>query len=265
MTLQERVWNLLEPWGSDSRAANFVGTVVGAVIALAVGATIVESVPSLNAQYSGWLEAIEVFCLVVFGSEYVLRLWSAGCDPRYRGVRGRLRWMVTFWAIIDLAAILPGLLVFANFDLRVVRAVRLVRLFRIGRYSRGLRMLVDSFRESFRQLMVAFSGLLILLLFAAVAAYLIEREAQPDTFGTIPDAMWWAICTLTTVGYGDAVPQTALGRTIAGIIALLGVVTVAVPAGIFAAGFGRASQSGDQDATCPHCGKLLASPPVDRP
>lgn len=260
MTLQERVWYLLEPWGSGTRAARLVGSFVGGVIFVAVAATVAESVPSLNRDYRGWLSAVETFCLVVFVIEYALRLWAVGCDPRYGGVLGRLRWMVTFWAIVDLAAILPALLVWARFDLRIVRAVRLVRLFRIGRYSRGLRLLVDTFRGSFRQLAVAFSGVLVLLLFASVAAYLVERDAQPDKFGTIPDAMWWAICTLTTVGYGDAVPTTVLGRTIAGGISLLGVITVAVPAGIFAAGFARAAKFEPGDR-CPHCGEPLDEDP----
>ena len=262
MTLQERVWYLLEPWGSASRAAKIVGGFVGGVILLAVAATIAESVPSLHREHRSLFWGLELFCLTVFGVEYALRLWAVGCDPRYRGLVGRLRWMVTFWAIIDLAAILPALLVWANFDLRVVRAVRLVRLFRIGRYSRGLRLLVDTFRGSFRQLAVAFSGVLILLLFSSVAAYLAERDAQPGAFGTIPDAMWWAICTVTTVGYGDAVPHTVLGRTIAGGIALLGVITVAVPAGIFAAGFARAAKLEDDDR-CPHCGESLSAPPAE--
>jgi voltage-gated potassium channel len=258
MTLQERVWHLLEPWGSSTRASRIVGGFVAGVIVIAVAATIAESVPRIHHEYSDVFWSLELFCLLVFGIEYALRMWAVGCDPRYRGVVGRLRWMVTFWAIIDLAAIIPALLVWANFDLRVVRAVRLVRLFRIGRYSRGLRLLVDTFRGSFRQLTVAFSGLLIFVLFASVAAYLAERDAQPDTFGTIPDSMWWAICTLTTVGYGDAVPHTVLGRTIAGVIALLGVITVAVPAGIFAAGFARAAKLEELDR-CPHCGESLTS------
>jgi voltage-gated potassium channel len=263
MTLQERVWYLLEPWGSGSRAARIVGGFVGAVILVAVAATVAESVPRLHRQYRAWFQGLELFCIAVFVLEYCLRLWAVGCDPRYRGLVGRLRWMATPWAVIDLAAILPALLVWADFDLRIVRAVRLVRLFRIGRYSRGLRLLVDTFRGSFRQLAVAFSGVLILLLFASVAAYLAERDAQPDTFGTIPDAMWWAICTVTTVGYGDAVPHTVLGRTIAGTISLLGVITVAVPAGIFAAGFARAAKLEESDQ-CPHCGESLTAPPRDR-
>lgn len=256
MTLQERAWHLLEPWGSATRAARIVGGVVAAVIVIAVAATIAESVPRLDAAYHRWFWALEVLCLTVFSLEYGLRLWAVGCDPRYRGVIGRLRWMVTFWALVDLAAILPAVFLLADFDLRVVRAVRLVRLFRIGRYSRGLRLLVETFRGSVRQLAVAFSGLLVLILFASVAVYLAERDTQPDAFGTIPHAMWWAICTITTVGYGDVVPHTTLGRLMAGGISLLGVITVAVPAGIFAAGFARASRSEDEER-CPHCGESL--------
>lgn len=263
MGLQQRVWYLLEPWGSADRSARIVGGVVGGVIMVAVAATVAESVPRLYRDHAGLFWALEVFCIAFFSLEYGLRLWSVGADPRYRGVAGRLRWMLSFWALVDLAAILPAFLVFADVDLRVIRAVRLVRLFRIGRYSRGLRLLVETFRGSVRQLTVAFSGLLILLLFASVAVYLVERDAQPEAFGTIPASMWWAICTITTVGYGDAVPHTALGRVIAGGIALLGVVTVAVPAGIFAAGFARTAKI-DEGERCPHCGESLAEPPASR-
>src|SRR5687768_4993574 len=100
MTPQQRVWNVLEPWGSGSLAARRVGGFVGAVIMLAVVATVAESVKSIHEAYHGWFIAIEVFCLLVFGTEYALRLWAAGCQPRFQGLRGRLRWMVTFWAII---------------------------------------------------------------------------------------------------------------------------------------------------------------------
>jgi voltage-gated potassium channel len=262
--LQVRVWATLEPVGEASRLARIVGGVIATVILLAVTATVLQSERALATRYRPAFITAEVAFLTIFAVEYALRLWAAGADPRYQGVRGRLRWALTFWAVVDVLAILPGLLWWLDVDLRFVRAVRLIRLFRLGRYSRGLRMLATALRASGRQLTVAFSGVLVLLLFASVALYYAERSMQPDAFGSIPSAMWWGVCTLTTVGYGDVVPITTVGRILAGGIAVLGVGTFAVPAGILAATFEQSARAeAEAKARCPHCGEpLLHASPV---
>jgi voltage-gated potassium channel len=263
-SLQRRVWNTLEPSGEASVLARVIGASIATIIILAVVATVLQSVRSLGIPYRGWFVAAEVFFLLVFSVEYGLRLWAAGADPRYVGARGRLRWALTFWALVDLLAIIPGLLWWLDFDLRFVRALRLIRLFRLGRYSRGLRVLGWTFRSSARQLTVAFSGVAVLLLFSSVALYYAERAAQPEEFGSIPAAMWWAVCTLTTVGYGDVVPVTGIGRVLAGGIAVLGIGTFAVPAGILAATFEQAARDrAAAEARCPHCGKVIGAPVAD--
>ncbi len=259
--LQRRVWETLEPPDEAPRLARVVGGTIAAVIILAVVATVLQSERELAVRFRPWFITAEVLFLTIFGAEYALRMWAAGADPRYQGLRGRMRWAGTFWAVVDLLAIVPGLLWWLDVDLRFVRALRLIRLFRLGRYSRGLRVLGWTFRSSARQLTVAFSGVAVLLLFSSVALFYAERAAQPEAFGSIPKAMWWAVATLTTVGYGDVVPITGIGKVLAGGIAVLGIGTFAVPAGILAATFEQAARDrAAADTRCPHCGERIGAP-----
>jgi voltage-gated potassium channel len=146
--------------------------------------------------------------------------------------------MLTPIALVDLIAILPfylGLLV--PMDLRFLRVLRLLRLFKLTRYSPALGALLDVIHNEAETLMAAFVVLLTMLVISAGGIYLLEGDLQPDTFGSIPDSMWWAIVTLTTVGYGDVVPITPAGRLFGGLIGLIGIGMIALPAAILASGF----------------------------
>jgi voltage-gated potassium channel len=141
-------------------------------------------------------------------------------------------------ALIDLIVILPFYIgLFFTIDLRILRVLRLLRIFKLGRYSSAMQMLVQAFKQEYRVLLAAFSILLIMMILAASGIYMIEKHIQPDKFGSIPDAMWWAITTLTTVGYGDVTPVTPWGKFFGGTITLLGMGMVALPAGILASSF----------------------------
>jgi len=203
--------------------AFLVSLIVANVIAAAL-----ETVPSINDLYEPFLSAFEFFLVAVFSLEYGLRLWTVPQDPRFRKagrVTGRLRYATQPLMIIDFLAIAP--VYFGLFlpiaDLRFLRIFRLLRLLKIARYSPALATLWHVIVSERRALM---GSLIILLGMATVLAqimYLVERTVQPDIFGTLPEAMWWSVTTLTTVGYGDAVPATALGKVIAAMTMILGV------------------------------------------
>jgi voltage-gated potassium channel len=182
-----------------------------------------------------------VFSVVVFTAEYLLRLWSSVEHVPYAGhspAAIRFAWMRSASGIVDLLAVLPFYLIFLTpADLRVLALFRLVRFFKLVRYSPGLASLAEAIWAERRALMGTLLILGGLVLTTATLMHLIEREAQPDRFGTIPDAMWWAIVTLTTVGYGDVVPVTALGKVLAGLTAMMGIVMLALPVGIIATAF----------------------------
>jgi voltage-gated potassium channel len=184
-------------------------------------------------------------------------------EPAYsRPVRGRVRFGLTPLALVDLSAVLPFYLPFLHADLRVMRMFRMVRILRVmrvaklGRYSESLQMLLRVLRSRATQLAGAVSILLILLVVAASVMYYAENDAQPKTFSSIPAAMWWAAVTLTTVGYGDMVPVTAVGRITGAITAMLGIGMFALPCAILGAGFMEELDQ-KKPRKCPHCGKDL--------
>ena len=203
---------------------------------------VLESVDSLTLAYYPWFLGFEIFSVVIFTLEYILRVWSALELPEYDRlgpVRGRLRYMVSGYALIDFVAILPFYLgvFFTGMDWRFLRVVRLLRLFKLTRYSIAMQALLQSLQAESESLVAAFFLLFVLFVLASSGIYLIERDMQPDAFGSIPAAMWWAMATLTTVGYGDVVPVTVWGKIFGGVITVIGVGMVALPAGIIASGF----------------------------
>ena len=230
------------------------------VIALNVVVLIIGTVPDIEDQpvyRAFWL--IEVVTISIFTSEYALRLAVCTVDPRYRHpVFGRLRYALTPMALIDLAAIVPfygGLVgVAGNLDLRFLRAVRLIsRLMKLGGRSSGLVRLARVFYLKRQELVAVLSILGFLLVVASSLMYFVEHTEQPEKFSSIPATMWWAVVTLTTVGYGDLAPITPIGRILAGVMAVLGIGMFALPAGILGSGF--IEEMGRK--TCPHCGQAL--------
>jgi voltage-gated potassium channel len=241
-SLRSRVFLALE----GGHASGTIGVVLdGALIALIVAnvtAYTLQSVPAIEHAWLGDLKEFEIASVAIFTIEYLLRLWSAPEDPLLgdrSAFHGRMRYAMRPLMIIDFFAIAPSYLApfFPLFDFRVLRLFRLLRLLKIARYSPALstlvRVVVDEARALFGTLLLLLCG----TMFAAAAMHAAEGAVQPEVFGTIPDAMWWAITTLTTVGYGDAVPITALGRIIGGLTMIMGLGLFALPVGIIATGF----------------------------
>ena len=213
---------------------------VGAIV-VTLAATVMQSVPAMAAAYGRLFELIEYAALAIFSLEYALRLWVAAEHPPWRRLgafRAALRASVSPAGLIDLAAILPfWFSFFVSTDFRIVLVLRLIRFFKLSRYSPAMRSLLDALYSERRALFGCFVILCGATLIAAGLMHLAESMAQPEKFGTIPEAMWWAIVTLGTVGYGDAVPITATGRLIGGLTIFAGLLMVALPVGIVATAF----------------------------
>ena len=187
----------------------------------------------------------EVISVSVFSVEYLLRIWTA--DLLYPSARHpRLKYVFSLMALVDLAAILPFFLPFISVDLRFLRMARLFRLFRLlrvfklGRYVDALITVTTVIKKSSSQLIVSVALCLFVMLFSAIVMYTVENPVQPEQFPNVIASLWWAICTLTTVGYGDIYPVTDVGRFFASIISLVGIGIIAIPTGIIAAGFSSA-------------------------
>lgn len=257
--LKQRVREILQiPSNPGDRMGRAFDIVIITLIVLNTVAVIVETMPEIDDAYVEWLRAFELVSVVVFATEFALRIWSITTDPRYADpVRGRLRWLGTPYAIIDVLAILPALL-FA-LDLRFLRVLRVMRVLKLGRYSESVQILSNVVKRSRRELLTSFFFLGIALILTSSFMYYAEREAQPDVFSSIPTSMWWGIVTLTTTGYGDMVPITTVGRLLGGFAVILGVASVALPVGILSSSFVQeieARRRKDAEAlSCPHCGK----------
>ena len=171
--------------------------------------------------------------------------------------------MLTPLALVDLIAILPFYLsLYVSIDLRFLRGLRLLRLFKLTRYSPALGALLDVIQKESEALLAAIVVLLIMLVMSAAGIYILEKDLQPDTFGSMPGSMWWAIVTLTTVGYGDVVPVTTLGKAFAGFIGLIGIGMIALPAAIMASGFAENIRSRKEEYNL-HVQKFLKDGELD--
>lgn len=262
-SFRKRTYLFLNATKSASRINKAFNTFIVTLILLNILAMVLESVQQIHAAAPRWFLLFEDFSVAVFSVEYALRVWSCVEDPQYaRPVLGRIRFALTPLALVDLSAVLPFYLSLRA-DLRVMRIFRMVRVMRVmrvaklGRYSESLQMLLRVVQSRWEQLL---SSVLILLILAVVSATLMfyaEHEAQPKTFSSIPAAMWWAVATLTTIGYGDVYPITVTGKLMASVIAVLGIGMFALPTGILGSGFVEELDQHKKARKCPHCGKEL--------
>jgi voltage-gated potassium channel len=204
---------------------------------------VVQTEPLIVGGREHLFDLANVFFGALFLIEYVLRVWSSAEEARFRGVSGRISYILTPGAIIDLAVVLFSLapmIVESLFPLRLLRLFAIVRFAKLGRFSAAMRHLVGAIVERRYELFLTMLIALTLIIIGASAMWIAEAEAQPDKFGSIPRAMWWAAVTLTTIGYGDVYPITIAGKIIAVLVAVAGIGLIAMPAGILAAAFSDA-------------------------
>jgi voltage-gated potassium channel len=238
---RRRAYGILEHEQIGDRPMRLVSGLLVMLVLTNISAVVLESVPRFGAGFSGIFAAIEAVSLVVFTAEYMLRIWVApehAPRPGRTALQARLSYTLSTDGLVDLVSVLPFWLAFVTpSELRILLMFRIVRFLKLTRYSPALRSLLAALYSERR----ALSGCVVILsgmtLLAAVLVHLAERNAQPEKFGTIPDAMWWALVTLGTVGYGDAVPVTPAGRLIAALTIVGSFIMVALPVGIIATAF----------------------------
>lgn len=266
--LKWKVYNLIRDDDENDTASNIFDGIIISLIIINVIMVIVDTFDGLPSWYESSSVVVEIVSVVIFSVEYLLRVWTAVyIYPDKSPALARLRYIVSFMAMIDLLAILPFYIPFIiPVDLRVLRAlrmVRLMRLFKANRYSNAMKTIGNVFRGRASQLASSFIVIFILMIIASILMCDVEKAAQPDKFSNAISGLWWAVATFTTVGYGDIYPITVLGKFLSGLIAILGIGLVAVPTGIISAGFMEQIEQEKEESTsdkkhfCPYCGNKL--------
>lgn len=253
-----RAWQVLEENDPEDRLNRWVDGSLLALILLSVVAAVLGTVAQVAAAFPAPLRAVERVAVVVFTAEYLARVWAAPVDPRYRGPWGRLRYVLTPMALVDLLSVLPFYLAGLGVGAAFAGAVRVFRIFRLVkalRYMPGAFLLWQVARGKREELLVAAAALLVLLLAASSLMFYAEHDQQPEAFSSIPATMWWAVATVTTVGYGDVYPTTPLGRLLGSAVAILGIGFFALPTAILGSGFVEAFSRRRAPPCCPHCGR----------
>lgn len=257
---KERIFKIIEKGKKgDSLSILFDYSII-ILISLNAISIILESFDSINKNYSNYLRAFEIFSVIIFTIEYVLRIWSSDLQIHNKGkIKSRISFFFKPMSLIDLFAILPFYLpMIIPFDLRILRLTRMLRLFKIQRYSKSLNIISNVLKNKKEELFITIFTTFLLILVSSTLIYYLEHEAQPKQFPNIVQAFWWAIATLTTVGYGDVYPITAWGQLLSGFIALLGIGLVALPTGIISSSFiEELNKRKKKIAICPHCGKEI--------
>lgn len=251
MTFKEKLATALRPELRDKPGLSVTNKVIATLIIAGAVFAILETEPVIAAEWGAHLKWLEAAFFIVFLIEYIARIYSADV-PAKDGTRiSRIQYARTCWSLLDLLVLLSFVAALGEssvFLVRLLRLMRIVRLARLGRFSPAIDMLVEAVSARKYELFLTVVLALTFMVFGAGLLYAFEAEHQPEAFGSIMRSFWWAIATLTTVGYGDVTPITGLGKFAAGITAIFGVGLVAMPAGILAAAFSEAIQKRkDQD------------------
>lgn len=238
MSLRKFVYDYLHDEDNHSRLSVAINIALIVLILANVFAVILETVNSIYFEHRRLFDWFENISITIFTAEYLLRFWSvAEENPEQNAWKMRWKWVTSGGAIIDLLAILPAYLnFFVHLDLRILRTLRLLRLLKLTRYFTSLQILLRVLEREKGSFQAVLFILSILIVMAAAGVYIVENQAQPQVYSSIPASMWWAVVTLTTVGYGDVTPITPLGKFLGALITILGLGLAALPAGILATG-----------------------------
>lgn len=264
--IKHRTFEIIETANDGDTASKIFDIFIIILIVLNLVMVIAETF-NIPENWKSFLNYAETISVIIFTVEYLLRVWTSDLlYPKKSSFKSRIKYIFSFMALIDLLAILPFYLpLFIPIDLRVLRSlrvIRLLRIFKINRYTNALNTIGQVFKNKASQLISSIMVVGLLMIIAAVLMYNIENSVQPEAFSNALEAMWWAVATLTTVGYGDVYPITAAGKVLATIIAFLGIGMVAVPTGIITAGFSELVKSdeekdSDEKKYCPYCGHKI--------
>lgn len=268
---KKKIFDTIDDKYHETKLNKVVDFFILTLIILNLLAIVLESFQILYSGHKSWFHGFEIFSVVVFTVEYILRIWTAELKyPSEKAFRARIRYIASPAGIIDVLAILPSYIPLLGVDLRFIRILRLARILRalkLTRYSNALRIVSRVLKSKSDELLATVLIASVLLVVSATLVYYLERDAQPDKFPDIISSIWWAMATLTTIGYGDVFPITIGGKILSCIIAILGIGVVALPAGIISSGFldeikneKEAAKAESEPAMtyCPHCGKKLS-------
>ncbi|MBQ1884457.1 MAG: ion transporter [Bacteroidales bacterium] len=277
--IRRKIFALFSEETRDKGFPKYFNYFIMTLILVNVVSMILETVQPIYKPYSAYFHAFELFVIAVFTCEYIMRILTADlafpCGNRFKSI---LKYMFSFYGLIDLLAILPFYMPFTKLDLRIVRTLRLLRflrLFKITRYNNSMELIKSVMSEKRSELGVTCFVIIIVMIIASFLMFYAENKAQPEHFPNVLSCIWWSIVTLTTVGYGDVFPITGIGRFIGGVIAFLGIGLVALPTGIISAGFleklnqnnkdknsdkndnSNCQHTSDHQKYCPYCGHKL--------
>lgn len=234
---KKRIFDIIQIGKRDDFVSRAFDLFIVAAILANIAVLFLETFEEL-AGHSGILHAVETTTIVIFGIEYLLRIWTAEyLYPDKDKWRAVLRFLVSFDGIVDLCTILPFFFLSGFVALRMLRVVRILHLFRINAYYDSFNVIASVLNEKKNQLISSIFIILVLMLASSLCMYSSEHEVQPDVFKNAFSGIWWSVSTILTVGYGDIYPVTIMGRAMAIVIAFLGVGVVAIPTGIISAGF----------------------------
>lgn len=240
-TFRQKVFSLLHATPTSGPLHRYIDRLIIAAVLISVVSIVLETVPAIHAIFQNEFAVLEIATIVLFSVEYVARVYSACEVAKYKDpIKGRLRYMVSIPALIDLVSILPfflGILLNQVVDTRFLRIFRLTRLLKVTRYTGTLNTLIKAISREKRVLFASAFMMLLLVVLTASLGYELEHDAQPDKFDSIPSAMYWAVITLASVGYGDISPITPMGRAMTVVISLIGIGIFAIPAGLMASAF----------------------------
>ena len=238
--LRHRLSRLIDPEMRGRPGLSWFNQLVVAGILVLILIAVLETEVQVLRQHGRLLEGLQGLLFVFFLTEYLLRLWIAPLNPRFPSYR---HYILSPAALLDLLVLNTIITPFLGLEatvFRLLQLARVLRLARLGRYSRAMNLLFDALRSRVTELVLSAMLAFALMLGAATLLYLVEGSAQPEGFGSIPRALWWAVATLTTVGYGDVVPITLLGRLLAAFTAVCGIGIIALPTGVLAGAFSDA-------------------------
>lgn len=238
-SIQKRTLEILDQSQDGDAISKICDFVIIAFVMLNIFGVILETMSDFEARYHLEFYIFETFSIAFFTIEYFTRLWAAGAMIDGESWRGRVRYIFSFNGLVDLAATAPFYLqiLMPGLDLRVLRILRLVRVFKLSHYSTAIEDLFSAVYQERKAFIAAIYLLLIAVILTSSLMYFAETTHQPDKFGSIPDAIYWSLITLTTVGYGDVSPVTGVGKIIAVSTAFMGVCVVALLTGIVASAF----------------------------
>jgi len=237
MTIRKSLSESLDPTTRKEKGLSKTNICIVGLIILSIALGVAETETTLTDGLESFYAAAYLAFFAVFAIEYIARVYAAPENPAYSS---SLAYVLTLSSLLDLLVLISFLLPFFGLEasiLRIFRTARLVRLANLGRYSLALQLISEAIAERRYELGLSIIMAFSLMLFSSTILYLAERSSQPEAFGSIPRAMWWSVATLTTVGYGDVVPVTILGRIAAALTAITGIGIIALPTGILAAAF----------------------------